>query len=347
MRSLSSTQPLLLLLLLLRWTSSSAHGLADRYGLFCGMKSDCYDDLGVAPTSTKREIQKEYRRLSLEYHPDKNKEEGTEKIFRAVAQAYEILSVDDRRESLDYYLAHPKEYWKAYGDFVVYTYAEASDWKLVVFMLLLAFSVAQPLFLMARHHQQVEFLKKAAVQNLGIGQGGTKQTLEIRRRAMELLQSGASSSSSKKSNRVSQDALQKKVEELLADVQIEGTYRKPTHWDIPIVSLAMLPVKWYKYVSGPGKIIFSHKVLGKELTDEDKVTLIQSNLPGGEAMWSSLGEDEQAELIEIEAWESEKCTEWLGGGDSSGAAKRPSTTQSKREIRQRKKTKDARFVMDE
>ena len=107
MRSLSSTQPLLLLLLLLRWSSSSAHGLADRYGLFCGMKSDCYDVLGVAPTASKREIQKEYRRLSLEYHPDKNKEEGTEKIFRAVAQAYEILSVDDRRESLDYYLAHP------------------------------------------------------------------------------------------------------------------------------------------------------------------------------------------------------------------------------------------------
>jgi len=50
--------------------------------IFCGDK-DCYEILGVEKTATAREIKQAYYKLSLLYHPDKNKEPGADKkIYR-------------------------------------------------------------------------------------------------------------------------------------------------------------------------------------------------------------------------------------------------------------------------
>jgi molecular chaperone DnaJ len=39
--------------------------------------------------------------MSLKYHPDKNKEEGAEEIFMKIAEAYEVLSDEERRRNYD------------------------------------------------------------------------------------------------------------------------------------------------------------------------------------------------------------------------------------------------------
>eukprot|EP01031_Cornospumella_fuschlensis_P033638 gene33638-40692_t len=66
---------------------------------------DYYKILGVGRRASAKEIKKAYRELALKWHPDKHKgddeKEKAEKQFQNVAEAYEILSDDDKRARYD------------------------------------------------------------------------------------------------------------------------------------------------------------------------------------------------------------------------------------------------------
>jgi len=63
---------------------------------------DYYDILGVSKTASTKEIKKAYRKLAMKYHPDKNqgKKEAEDK-FKQIAEAYEVLSDDEKRKKYD------------------------------------------------------------------------------------------------------------------------------------------------------------------------------------------------------------------------------------------------------
>ena len=60
-----------------------------------------YDILEVSPEVSDQEIKKAYRKLAMQYHPDKNKEPGAEDKFKAIANAYEVLSSAEKRPEYD------------------------------------------------------------------------------------------------------------------------------------------------------------------------------------------------------------------------------------------------------
>ncbi len=66
------------------------------------MKKDFYEVLGVSRTTPKDEIKKAYRKLALQFHPDKNPDnKDAEEHFKEVNEAYEVLSNDDKRRRYD------------------------------------------------------------------------------------------------------------------------------------------------------------------------------------------------------------------------------------------------------
>ncbi|GFR00741.1 dnaJ homolog subfamily B member 9 [Trichonephila clavata] len=51
---------------------------------------DYYDVLGVNKKASNRDIKKAFRKLAMQYHPDKNKDPEAEKKFREIAEVYEV-----------------------------------------------------------------------------------------------------------------------------------------------------------------------------------------------------------------------------------------------------------------
>ena len=67
-------------------------------------KRDYYEVLGVSKEATKEEIKKAYRKQALKYHPDKNPgDKKSEENFKEAAEAYEVLSNDEKKGRYDRY----------------------------------------------------------------------------------------------------------------------------------------------------------------------------------------------------------------------------------------------------
>ena len=71
-------------------------------------KKNYYDILGVDKKASADEIKKAYRKLAMQYHPDRNQgDEVAAEKFREVNEAHETLSDQQKRAAYDYELEHP------------------------------------------------------------------------------------------------------------------------------------------------------------------------------------------------------------------------------------------------
>jgi molecular chaperone DnaJ len=65
-------------------------------------KRDLYEVLGVSRDASQDEIKKAYRKMAIQYHPDKNPgDKDAEERFKEIAEAYAILSDQDKRARYD------------------------------------------------------------------------------------------------------------------------------------------------------------------------------------------------------------------------------------------------------
>ena len=65
-------------------------------------KRDYYEVLGVSKNASKEDLKKAYRKLAMQYHPDRNPgNKEAEEMFKEAAEAYEILNDDNKRARYD------------------------------------------------------------------------------------------------------------------------------------------------------------------------------------------------------------------------------------------------------
>lgn len=74
------------------------------------MEDNLYQILGLSNTATQEEIKKAYRRLAMQYHPDKNPSEDAEDMFMDIQEAYDTLSDPTLRAAYDQSLLYGTTY---------------------------------------------------------------------------------------------------------------------------------------------------------------------------------------------------------------------------------------------
>ncbi|PON85341.1 Terminal organelle assembly protein [Trema orientale] len=253
--------------------------------IYCD-EDDCYDLLGVTQSANASEIKKAYYKLSLKYHPDKNPDPESRKLFVKIANAYEILKDEATREQYDYAIAHPEEVFYNTARYYHAYYGHKTDPRAVLIGLLLVLSGFQYLNQWTRYNQAIDMVKKTpAYKN--------------RLQALKLERSGGTTNK-KKSNK----QMDKKKEEDLSkelDLQIKGA-EKPSVWELLGVRFLLLPYTISKLLLWFGHWFWRYKVKQAPYSWEDASYLTQRALRVPPDAWRNIGEGAEKGRSSTEAF---------------------------------------------
>ncbi len=91
---------------------------------------DYYQILGLTKSASPEEIKKAYRKLALQYHPDRNKGKESEEKFKEITKAYEVLSDPSKRQTYDQFgeaaFEQGSPFGGAQGQYGPFTYTYSS-----------------------------------------------------------------------------------------------------------------------------------------------------------------------------------------------------------------------------
>ena len=161
--------------------TTAQRDIYDPRNIFCG-KVSCYDVLNVTRKAPPRDIKRAYRRLSLENHPDKNSAVNATKVFKRIAKAYEVLTGNESRPLFDYYLDHPRDYFKVSGHHY-FRNLPKSDVRLVLFLVACLLSGFFYFMQNQRYEEAVKKIKNAMENTTKGGKGSSKQIVDLQNRA--------------------------------------------------------------------------------------------------------------------------------------------------------------------
>lgn len=262
--------------------------------IYCD-EDNCYQLLGVSETANSSEIKKSYYKLSLKYHPDKNPDPESRKIFVKVANAYEILKDEATREQYDYALAHPEEFFYNAARYYHAYYGHKTDPRAVLVGLLLVLSAFQYLNQWTRYTQAISMVKKTPAY---------KNKL----RALELERSGGVANRRKGHKQINKTAEEDLGKEL--ELQIKGA-EKPSIWGLVAVRLLLLPYTLSKLSVWTICWFWRYRVKKASYSWDDASYLTRTSLRVPLEAWKTTDEYKKEDLVRRRLWESSNMNDYM------------------------------------
>ncbi|KZV55183.1 Chaperone DnaJ-domain superfamily protein [Dorcoceras hygrometricum] len=254
--------------------------------IYCD-EDDCYDLLGVTQTANSSEIKKAYYKLSLKYHPDKNPDPDSRKLFVKIANAYEILKDETTREQYDYAIAHPEEVFYNTARYYHAYYGHKTDTRAVLIGLLLVLSAFQYLNQWTRYNQAVDMVKRTPAY---------KNKLK----ALELERLGGVTKKKKSSKQIDKNMEEELSKEL--ELQIKGA-EKPTVWGLFGIRVILLPYTVGKLLLWNGCWFWRYKVKRAPYSLEDASYLTRRSLGVPFESWIYMDASTRENLVGRRLWE--------------------------------------------
>lgn len=301
--------------------------------IYCG-KRECYDILEVDRSATLREIKKNYRRLSLLHHPDKNIGNATSKeLFQAIAASYEILTDDEKRKSYNYYLDHPNDFAYNMGQYYRHVYAPKSDLRVVIFVVIAIFSVIQWISAQQKYNDALNYFRNSDKLRLMALQ------VQAERKAEKKGSRPSSGKNKKKAKAQEKEELQEIIEELMSTIEISGGNAKPEIKNLLIVRVFMLPLTAVQYAKWRFSWFYRHTLNDMPYDKDEQQYLICKALGiSEEAFLSNEFDDKREEMFRRQIWIPENLEQYRE--DEEEEFKRKNPEKFKRMMRNKKKKGD-------
>lgn len=301
----------------------------DPNNVFCG-QYDCYKILGFdyyAYAPDKKEITQSYRSLSKKWHPDKTKDSNAEERFMNINKAYKVLTSNKKRKEYDRLRERPDEYFYKYGSNTVYSYAPKSDTLMVILALLVVSSGFTWYAQQNRWQQIANRVVKDAVDGLKQGEGGSTESIQIRKKAEEIMKKkkeegylppGAFPIPTSKKAKMKftkkemkereNEELRPIITELVKEITDFGAgFHQPTWRDLLVVRM----VKWPIYIASEFSWqlkYYSRRLVKAELSAFERESLTERAV--GPVPWETADEKTRNEWISQELWIMENLEEW-------------------------------------
>lgn len=311
----------------------------DPFNVFCGSRN-CYDILGVEREDNMTTISRSYRQLSRTMHPDKvhpDRRVNVTEEFRLLAKAYEVVKGNESRPNFDWYLDHPRSYFKATGKHAWRALPKAHPVFVTLFALLVASGLGHYLQI-SKHKRAYTTLKSQVKSGLKLNRGGSALSLDLHQKAVNMYidcakKAGVKLSGNPMSSPAANDKMHAdpKFDEIcstvVSDIKDWGDYAMPTNNDLLIVRAFTV---WPGSISNAIVTFHRRHLSGKPLSAEDKADMARTLV--GPSTWDSLNTAEQQAAINDKVYESEGYDKWLAqrdGGFTEAISKRQQKMQKK------------------
>jgi hypothetical protein len=195
-----------------------------------------------------------------------------------------------------------------------------ADVRLIVVCLVAFFSVLLHIVQYQKWQSAVNFLKHATLNNLGLKNGGTKETLELFRRAEDIFKtkyqdaqrsnassSGSGTNGSRKASKgadkcpsgskmLKHPLFCSIVDDVVGEVKIEGGYKKPSYKDVFVIKLVYFPYSLYSWGMKKYRVAYQDS----NLSPEECLELTIETLGAG--TWDDMTPTEQEAAIQRRVW---------------------------------------------